>query len=141
MIKAPDIGGLDVKTAGLRFNPANEIHSNIFHLCPLLSDQPLWISTCRPCPIRFSHDGDLFTAVFSVKRECLMTILFCLLFSSQCFPFTAFCPLFTAYSSLPGALHQLFTAFCFLTTAFCLLPSAFLLGGPSGNCYKIKFLV
>jgi hypothetical protein len=41
MIKVLDIGGLDVKTAGLLFNPANEIHSNIFHLCPLLSDQLL----------------------------------------------------------------------------------------------------
>jgi hypothetical protein len=36
MIKVLDIGGLDVKTAGLLFNPANEIHSNIFHFCPLL---------------------------------------------------------------------------------------------------------
>jgi hypothetical protein len=50
MIKVLDIGGLDVKTAGLLFNPANEIHSNIFHLCPLLSDQLLLISTCGPCP-------------------------------------------------------------------------------------------
>jgi hypothetical protein len=125
MIKVLDIGGLDVKTAGLLFNPANEIHSNIFHLCPLLSDQPLWISTCRPCPIRFPHDGDLFTAVFSLKRECLMTVLF-------------------VCSFLSGALHLLFSAYCLLfpprcfpstvyclllsSPAYCLLPSAFLLG-------------
>jgi hypothetical protein len=38
MIKVLDIGGLDVKTAGLLLNPANEIHSNIFHLRPLLSN-------------------------------------------------------------------------------------------------------
>ena len=79
-----------------------------------------------------------------------MTLLFGLLFSFWWFPFTAFCPLLTAYSSLPGAFRPLLSvpyllpsAFCLLLSFSCLLLSAFCLltFEPSGNCYKIKFLV
>ena len=102
MIKVLDIGGLDVKTAGLLFNPANEIHSNIFQLCPHLSDQLLL-------------DLNLSSLTQSVSpmrsfpsKEDTEDFPFCLLLSSRCFPFTAFCPLRTAYFSLPGAFRQLF---------------------------------
>src|SRR4030042_2376833 len=83
MIKVLDIGGLDVKTAGLLFNPANEIHSDVFPLCPLLSDQLLL-------------DLNQSSLTRSVSPESFKRILddypFCLLFSFWCFPSTVYPP-------------------------------------------------